>query len=89
MVFSIQLFAALDAKDAYVVVLTTQPTSSYTSEVPVSDMQVPFLRGLKSSKFAGSPLCNILEQPNLVVGLAAQSECVLYRIIKIAESFLP
>ncbi|KAL8582514.1 hypothetical protein ACOMHN_065493 [Nucella lapillus] len=67
-----QLFSGFDASDAYVVVLNTLPTSHFTSEVPTSDLPVPLLRGLKTNKFAGTPLCPVLEQPNLIPGLAAQ-----------------
>lgn len=70
----LQLFSGLDASDAYVVVLNTLPTSRFTSEVPSSELPVPIMRALKTNKFAGTPLCPILEQPNLVSGLAAQGQ---------------
>ena len=70
--FCFQLFSGFDASEAYVVVLNTLPTHRFTSEVPTSDLPVPILRGLKTSKFAGTPMCPVLEQPNLVSGLAAQ-----------------
>ena len=70
--FCFQLFSGFDASEAYVVVLNTLPTHRFTSEVPTSDLPVPILRGLKTSKFAGTPMCSVLEQPNLVSGLAAQ-----------------
>ncbi|KAK7107561.1 proteasome assembly chaperone 1-like [Littorina saxatilis] len=67
-----ELFSGLDTDDADVVVLNTSPTSRFTCEVPTSDMPCPFLRGLKTNKFSGVPFCPVLEQPNLVTGLAAQ-----------------
>ncbi|KAK7500100.1 hypothetical protein BaRGS_00008647 [Batillaria attramentaria] len=67
-----QLFSDFDAEDAYVVVLNTLHSSKFTSEVPTSDLPLPIIRGLKTNKFAGTPLCPVLEQPNLVTGLAAQ-----------------
>ena len=71
---SFQLFATIDTsnKHFYMSVLCTYMTSEYRSELPVSDMNPPFLRALKTSKFPGTPLCPYLEQPNLVSGLPAQ-----------------
>ena len=53
-------------------------TSEYRSDIPVSDMNPPFLRSLKTSKFPGTPLGPYLEQPNLVSGLPAQ--CKYYNL---------
>lgn len=72
--FFIQLFSAIDSgsKHFYMSVLCTYMTSEYKSELPVSEMNPPFLRALKTAMFAGTPVCPYLEQPNLVSGLPAQ-----------------
>jgi len=60
----------LDA--AYIAVLATCSTGSYTSHIPPSDLDTPFLRALKTDKFAATPVCKILEQPNMLTDMAAQ-----------------
>ena len=56
-------------------------TSEYKSEVPTSEMETPFLRALKTSKFPGTPLCPYLEQPNLVSGLPAQCKYLTHSLV--------
>ncbi|KAH3729968.1 proteasome assembly chaperone 1-like isoform X2 [Dreissena polymorpha] len=69
-----QLFSCISTASPhfYMSILCSYMTSEYRSEVPVSDMNPPFLRALKTPRFAGTPLCPYLEQPNLVSGLPAQ-----------------
>ncbi|RUS90693.1 hypothetical protein EGW08_001497 [Elysia chlorotica] len=62
----------IDLSTAYIAVLTASDTGGYCSEVPSSDLDTPFLRALKTEKFMASPVCKILEQPNMLTGLAAQ-----------------
>lgn len=72
--FTEQLFSCLstDSPYFYMSILCTCMTSEYKSEVPVSEMNPPFLRSLKTTKFPGTPICPYLEQPNLLSGLPAQ-----------------
>ncbi|XP_041353884.1 proteasome assembly chaperone 1-like [Gigantopelta aegis] len=67
-----QLFSGLDLSECYVCVLASTPSSDYKSDVPISELQTPFLRALKTARFGGTPVCPILEQPNMVTGLQAQ-----------------
>lgn len=64
----------IDLSEAYIAVMTTCSTANYSSEVPTSDLETPFLRALKTPKFVATPVCKIIEQPNMMTGLAAQSE---------------
>ncbi|XP_060571817.1 proteasome assembly chaperone 1-like [Ruditapes philippinarum] len=72
--FTEQLFSCIssDSPHFYMSILCSCMTSEYKSDVPVSDMNPPFLRSLKTNKFPGTPLGPYLEQPNLVSGLPAQ-----------------
>lgn len=69
-----QLFSYIDVGDPnlYLTILCSYMTSEFRSDIPVSDMETPFIRTLKTSKFAGTPMGPYLEQPNLVSGLPAQ-----------------
>ncbi|XP_005100141.1 proteasome assembly chaperone 1 [Aplysia californica] len=57
---------------AYIAVLASCSTGGYCSDIPSSDLDTPFLRALKTEKFVGTPICKILEQPNMLTGLPAQ-----------------
>ncbi|WAR07124.1 PSMG1-like protein [Mya arenaria] len=61
----------------YASILCSTMLSEYRSDVPVSELETPFLRALKTGRFAGTPVCPFLEQPNLLSGLAAQLLTVL------------
>ncbi|XP_045197531.2 proteasome assembly chaperone 1-like [Mercenaria mercenaria] len=72
--FTEQLFSCISTESShfYMSILCSCMTSEYKSDIPVSDMNPPFLRSLKTTKFPGTPLGPYLEQPNLVSGLPAQ-----------------
>ncbi|KAL4232543.1 Proteasome assembly chaperone 1 [Mactra antiquata] len=72
--FTEQLFSCIniESKYFYMSILCSCMTSEYKCDVPVSDMNPPFLRALKTTQFVGVPPCKYLEQPNLVSGLPAQ-----------------
>ncbi|XP_052811054.1 proteasome assembly chaperone 1-like [Mya arenaria] len=74
-----QLFSCLstDSPSLYASILCSTMLSEYRSDVPVSELETPFLRALKTGRFAGTPVCPFLEQPNLLSGLAAQLLTVL------------
>ncbi|XP_069141745.1 proteasome assembly chaperone 1-like isoform X1 [Argopecten irradians] len=78
--FATKLFAGISMKMNYISILCSCPTSEYKTDIPILDMQPPFLRALKSAKFAGTPLCPYVEQPNVIAGLPAQllSTCQIH-----------
>ncbi|XP_021359417.1 proteasome assembly chaperone 1-like [Mizuhopecten yessoensis] len=78
--FVTKLFAGINLNTTYISILCTCSTSEYKSDIPILDMQPPFLRALKSAKFAGTPLCPYVEQPNVIAGLPAQllSSCQIH-----------
>ncbi|KAK3576511.1 hypothetical protein CHS0354_034185 [Potamilus streckersoni] len=67
-----ELFSAIDISECCILILAVSMTSDYRSEVPVSDMAVPFMRALRTTKYLMTPLCPYLEQPNIISGLQAQ-----------------
>ena len=60
--------------NTYIAVMTNVPATEYRSERSLNDTPLPFMRALKTAKFKGTPTCPILEQPNFVSGLPAQSK---------------
>ena len=58
-------------------ILCSAHTSEYKAETPISEMQPPFLRALRSTKYQGTPLAPYVAQPNIVTGLPAQCKIVL------------
>ncbi|XP_078698155.1 proteasome assembly chaperone 1-like [Branchiostoma floridae x Branchiostoma belcheri] len=77
-----QLFSCINIHNTYIGVLASAPVSEFRSSVSLSDVTVPFLRGLKTNQFHGKPVCPYLEQPNTVKGLPASvlSHCQVYRV---------
>ena len=72
----LQLFSGLATDGVDVVVLNTSPTSCFVGDIPTSEMPTPFLRCLLTDHCFPVPDCSrSLEQPNLISGLAAQSDC--------------
>ncbi|XP_064596687.1 proteasome assembly chaperone 1-like [Liolophura sinensis] len=67
-----QLFDHIDLSEAQVAVLSSSVTSEYRTDVPSSELTVPFVKALRTQAFTGSPFCPYLEQPNIVNGLPAQ-----------------
>jgi len=74
--------------NADVVVLTTNLVSRYHSEQCQSDLLAPFLRSLNTSTFSGRPCAPYLEQPNVISGLAAQSEYTVVVLIMVTDSYI-
>jgi len=72
LLFFLQLFSNFDTSSnhLYVGVLCSYMAADYKSESERTE--TPFLRGLKTSQFAGVPSCPYLEQPNIISGLPAQ-----------------
>lgn len=67
-----QVFEFIDLSTTYLSILCETFTTDYKGDTPVSEMKVPFLRALKTSKFAATPVCPYLELPNIITGLPAQ-----------------
>ncbi|KAK3097497.1 hypothetical protein FSP39_010216 [Pinctada imbricata] len=80
--FVSQLFPCFDFDHATISILCTASTSEYKGEKPISDMNPPFLRALKTTKVIATPTCPYLEQPNMISGLPAQvmAECQMHNI---------
>ncbi|CAC5424793.1 PSMG1 [Mytilus coruscus] len=83
--FTEQLFPSINLEDAYVSLLCSAHTSEYKADIPISDMEVPFLRSLRSTKYLGTPLAPYVDQPNIVTGLPAQclSYCQVNKVIAV------
>ncbi|XP_067946109.1 proteasome assembly chaperone 1-like [Watersipora subatra] len=67
-----QLFSSVKSIHTYVAVLSHKSVSEYRSIQAPSQINVPFLRALKTTHFQGTPICRYLEQPNIIDGLPAQ-----------------
>jgi len=67
-----QVCDGIDLSMCYISILCTMISAEFKSDTPVSEMSMPFLRSLKTTRFTGTPLCPYLEQPNVVTGLPAQ-----------------
>ncbi|XP_071135747.1 proteasome assembly chaperone 1-like isoform X2 [Mytilus edulis] len=83
--FTEQIFPSIKLEDAYVSILCSAHTSEYKADIPISDMEVPFLRSLRSTKYLGTPLAPYVDQPNIVTGLPAQclSYCQVNKVIAV------
>ncbi|ELU11444.1 hypothetical protein CAPTEDRAFT_221592 [Capitella teleta] len=67
-----QSFSKLNLSNSRVIVLTSVSVSQYRSELISDDLQVPFLRALKTDAETKHAFCPYLEQPNTIAGLSAQ-----------------
>lgn len=81
-----QLFPSICLDVCYVSILCSAHTSEYKAEIPISDMEVPFLRSLRSTKYQGTPLAPYIDQPNIVTGLPAQ--CLSYCQMNMVKAVL-
>ncbi|XP_071113877.1 proteasome assembly chaperone 1-like [Haliotis cracherodii] len=67
-----EVLGGFELSSCYVAVLCSLMTSEYKSDIPISELTTPFLRGLKTAHYPASPACAILEQPSMLTGLPAQ-----------------
>jgi hypothetical protein len=80
----IQTLGKMNLSKTQVYVLTSNTTSQFKCDRMVDDLEIPFLRALKTDSESVSAICPYLEQPNTVAGLAAQGKfysVILYQII--------
>ncbi|KAG9351561.1 hypothetical protein JZ751_022812 [Albula glossodonta] len=77
-----KVFACIQQRGLNVLVLSDCSVAEYKTPDSLFNSGAPFLRALKSSRYGSQPLCPLLEQPNIVTGLAAAvlSHCQILRI---------
>ncbi|KAJ8275986.1 hypothetical protein COCON_G00077380 [Conger conger] len=77
-----KVFACIQQRGLNVTVLSDCSMAEYKSPDSPFSSGAPFLRALKSSQYGSQPACPLLEQPNIVTGLAAAvlSHCQVQRI---------
>lgn len=67
----LQVFSCLQRRKLNVTVLSDGSVADYRTADYDSCSSAPFLRTLHTSAFTGQPVCQSLEQPNIVTGLPA------------------
>ncbi|KAJ8347739.1 hypothetical protein SKAU_G00263280 [Synaphobranchus kaupii] len=77
-----KVFACIQQRGLNVMVLSDCSMADYKTPDSLFSSGAPFLRALKSSQYGSQPVCLLLEQPNIVTGLAAAvlSHCQVQRI---------
>ncbi|TKS83259.1 Proteasome assembly chaperone 1 [Collichthys lucidus] len=77
-----KVFDCLQHRELNVTVLSDSTVAEYKRADYVSCSSAPFLRSLHSGAFTGQPVCQSLEQPNIVTGLSAAvlNHCEVHRI---------
>ncbi|XP_041067483.1 proteasome assembly chaperone 1 [Carcharodon carcharias] len=66
-----KIFGNIQQRNLEVIILSSCSVTEYKSPASISNISVPFLRSLKTSAFQETPLCALLEQPNVISGLSA------------------
>ncbi|XP_028824930.1 proteasome assembly chaperone 1 [Denticeps clupeoides] len=66
-----KIFACLPKRGLSVLVLSDSPVAEYKTPNYINGSSTPFLRALKTSAYKEALRCPLLEQPNIVTGLAA------------------
>ncbi|KAG5843886.1 proteasome assembly chaperone 1 [Anguilla anguilla] len=77
-----KVFACIQQRGLNVMVLSDCSMAEYKTPDSLFSSGTPFLRALKTSRYGSQPACLLLEQPNIVTGLAAAvlSHCQVCRI---------
>lgn len=65
------MFDCLQLRELNVTVLSDTSVADYKTADYLGGSSAPFLRSLHTSAFGDQPVCQSLEQPNIVTGLAA------------------
>lgn len=66
-----QVFECLQSRELSVTVLSDSSVADYKTADYLSSSSAPFLRSLHTSALSDRPVCQSLEQPNIVTGLPA------------------
>ncbi|XP_006785133.1 proteasome assembly chaperone 1 [Neolamprologus brichardi] len=77
-----KVFDCLQHRELNVTVLSDTSVADYKTADYLGGSSAPFLRSLHTSAFGDQPVCQSLEQPNIVTGLAAAvlNHCQVHRI---------
>ncbi|XP_034540386.1 proteasome assembly chaperone 1 [Notolabrus celidotus] len=77
-----KVFDCLQHRELNVTVLSDSSVAEYKTADYLCSSSAPFLRSLHSSAYSGQPVCQSLEQPNIVTGLPAAvlNHCQVHRI---------
>ncbi|KAM4544977.1 proteasome assembly chaperone 1 [Odontesthes bonariensis] len=77
-----KVFDCLQHRQLSVTVLSDSSVADYKTADYLSSSSAPFLRSLHTTAFSDQPVCQSLEQPNIVTGLSAAvlSHCQVHRI---------
>ncbi|XP_013881718.1 proteasome assembly chaperone 1 [Austrofundulus limnaeus] len=77
-----KVFECLQSRELSVTVLSDSSVADYKTADYLSSSSAPFLRSLHTSAFSHQPVCQSLEQPNIVTGLPAAvlNHCQVHRI---------
>eukprot|EP00064_Thunnus_orientalis_P022082 superscaffoldBa00007148_g22265 len=77
-----KVFDCLQYRELNVTVLSDSSVADYKAADYLSSSSVPFLRSLHTSAFSGPPVCQSLEQPNIITGIPAAvlNHCQAHRI---------
>ncbi|XP_026228363.1 proteasome assembly chaperone 1 [Anabas testudineus] len=81
-----KVFDCLQHRELNVTVLSDSSVADYKTADYLSSSSPPFLRSLHTSTFHGEPVCQSLEQPNIVTGLPAAvlNHCQVHCIAAVA-----
>ncbi|XP_008284149.1 proteasome assembly chaperone 1 [Stegastes partitus] len=77
-----KVFECLQHRQLNVIVLSDSSVADYKTADYLCSSSAPFLRSLHTSAFSDQPVCQPLEQPNIVTGLPAAvlNHCQVHRI---------
>ncbi|XP_015239079.1 PREDICTED: proteasome assembly chaperone 1 [Cyprinodon variegatus] len=77
-----KVFDCLPSRELTVTVLSDCTVADYKTADYLCSSSAPFLRSLHSSAFSHQPVCQSLEQPNIITGLPAAvlNHCQVHRI---------
>ncbi|XP_029030210.1 proteasome assembly chaperone 1 [Betta splendens] len=81
-----KVFDCLQHRGLNVTVLSDASVADYKTADYLCSSTAPFLRSLHTTAFSGQPVCQSLEQPNIITGLSAAvlNHCQVHRIAAIA-----
>lgn len=77
-----KVFDCLQHRELDVTVLSDSSVADYKTADYLCTSSAPFLRSLHTGTFSGQPVCQSLEQPNIITGLPAAvlNHCQVHRI---------
>lgn len=76
----LQVFDCVQHRELNVTVLSDSSVAEYKTADYLSCSSAPFLRSLHTGAFSGRPVCQTLEQPNIVTGLPAAGTSVVIQV---------